>query len=156
MHFRAAQKLLRAALPYCATLAWQAAASLDAFDMRISGWQGSVRVRREAAQARQPSKRLAGCSADVTTATRTVRRWRPFSRRCCAPTTRRWSETKIVLGTLSAGHAIAPSRTGGSQPTFSRARSCERVSTPLSKTRIPRLSRNPVQCREVEPPQADV
>ena len=29
---------------------------------------------------------------------------------------------KIVLGTLSAGHAIAPSRTGGSQPTFSRAR----------------------------------
>ena len=28
---------------------------------------------------------------------------------------------KIVLGTLSAGHAIAPSRIGGSQPTFSRA-----------------------------------
>ena len=121
MHFRAAQKLLRAALPYCATLAWQAAASLDPFDMRVSGWQGSDRVRREAAQARQPSKRLAGCSAHVTTATRTVRRWRPFSRRCCAPTTRRWSEMKIVLGKLSAGHTIAPSRTGGSQPTFSRA-----------------------------------
>ena len=121
--FSGCSKAAARGAPYCALRNAGVAScwSLDPFKMRISGRQGSDRVRREAAQARQPSKRRAACSADVTTATRTARRWRPFSRRCCAPTTRRWSEMKIVLGTLSAGHAIAPSRIGGSQPTFSRA-----------------------------------